>query len=236
MRDFIYILVIGSTISNFAFGQTFQLDTTYIWKDSLLGSKQSTFYETNLNSKYYKGITDFSFGEFDKERYNNSLDYLIKKKLLLKHCKPILTARRWISLKLYKGQFYAYYPCDFYTNYKVSVNDTTYIDWTGEGPVANKIINQKKFNDTTFVIKTLGIYDINRQIIIHLIDKSKGIAIFEEQTKDGISFNLMISADKIKSVPFIVNNCETRKQLELKFEEPDFKKLLTQNKTAKIIQ
>jgi hypothetical protein len=227
MRNSIYILAfIGLTFSNFAFGQTIQKDTTYIWKDNLQGFKQSIFYETNLNSEYYKGITDFSFGQFDKESYDNSLDYLRKENLFLKNSKPILTETRWITLKQYKGQFYAYYPCDFYTYFKVSISDTTYIDWTGEGPVANKIAKQKKFNDTTFIITTLGIYDINRQVTIHLIDKSKGIAIFEEQTKDGISFNLMISADKIKSVPFIVNNCKTRKQLELKFEEPDYKKLL----------
>ena len=36
----------------------------------------------------------------------------------------------------------------------------------------------------------------------------------------------MIMADKIETVGFIVNNCETEKQFELNFERPDFNKLL----------
>ena len=164
---------------------------------------------------------------FDKESYDNSLDYLKKSKTKLKKQVTIIPSKKWVTLKKYNGQFYAYYPCDFYSYFQVSINDTTYIDWTGEGPVANKIKNQRKLNDTTFEIKVTGIYEQDRTITINIIDKTKGIAVFTETTlQNGKNHFLMIMAEKIKTVPFIVNNCETSKQLELKFEEPNFDKLL----------
>jgi hypothetical protein len=230
MKTSFYILTlfILTTCQN-VFGQQSKLDTIFIRKDSLKGVSQSIFFETNKNSKFYENITSFKFGMFDKESYDESLDYLKKNKIKLKKQKTISLSKKWITLKLYSGQFYAYYPCDFYSFYQVSVNDSTYIDWTGEGPIANKIISQKKLNDTTFEIKVTGILEQDRTITINIIDKTRGIAVFTEETvQNGKNQFLMIMADKIKTVPFIVNNCETSKQSELKFEEPNFDKLLKQ--------
>jgi len=215
------------TTFQYVFGQQSKQDTIFIRKDSLKGVSQSIFIETNKNSKFYKNITSFKFGMFDKESYDESLDYLKKNKIKLKKQKTFLLSKKWIALKLYSEQFYAYYPCDFYSYYQVSVNDTTYIDWTGEGPIANKILSQKKLNDTTFKIKVTGILEQDRTITINIIDKPRGIAVFTEETaQNGKKQFLMIMADQIKTVPFIVNNCETSKQSELKFEEPNFDKLL----------
>lgn len=214
------------TICQIVFGQTIKSDTTFIQKDSLKGFSQSIFIETNKNSIYYNGITSFTFGMFDKESYDNSLEYLKTNKIKLQKQKTVLPAKKWVTLKQYQGQFYAYYPCDFYTYFQASINDTTYIDWTGEGPIANKIVSQKKLNKTTFELKLNGIYDNDRTIKINIIDTTKGIAIFTETTQSETTNYLMIMADKIKSVPFIVNNCETEKQLELIFEEQNFIKLL----------
>ncbi len=209
------------------FGQHAKLDTVFILKDSLKGVSQSIFFETNKNSKFYENITSFEFGMFDKESYGNSLDYLKKNKIKLKKQKAIIPSNKWVTLKRYNGQFCIYYPCDFYSYFQVSINDTTYIDWTGEGAVASKIKSQSKLNDTSFEIKVTGIYEQDRTITINIIDKTRGIAVFTETTvQNGKNHFLMIMADKIKAVPFIVNNCETSKQSELKFEEPNFDKLL----------
>ena len=219
----IFILITCQSV----FGQNSKSDTIFIRKDSLKGVSQSIFIETDKNSKFYKNITSFKFGMFDKESYDNSLDYLKKNKIKLKKQKTIIPSKKWVTLKKYNGQFYAYYPCDFYSYFQVSINDTTYIDWTGEGPVANKIKSQRKLNDTTFEIKVTGIYEQDRTITINIIDKTKGIAVFTETTmQNGKNNFLMIMADKIKTVPFIVNNCETSKQLELEFQKPNFDKLL----------
>ena len=113
---------------------------------------------------------------------------------------------------------------------QVSINDIAYLEMTGEGPVANKILKQRKINNATFEIKTTGMYQQNRTIKIYIINQEKGIAVFEENTNDGSQNRyLMIAVEKIKSIPLIVNRCEINKQPELKFEKPDFD-LLIKNK------
>lgn len=176
---------------------------------------------------YYTNLTSFEFDEFDSESYQWSLNYLKKNNInLIKH-KNILPANKWIIIQQYKNEFYAYHPCDFYTFFQVSITESTYVEMTGEGPVANKILNQRKINNATFEIKTTGMYQQNRTIKIYIINQEKGIAVFEENLKDGSQYQyLMIAADKIKTIPLIVNHCEIHKQPELEFKEPDFEKLI----------
>jgi hypothetical protein len=227
MKQVVYIpIVLIVAIALNASGQL-KTDTLYIRKDSLRGFSQSLFFETNRNSVFYDNITSFEFGMFDEESYENSLDYLKTNEIRLTKQKMILPSTNWITLKQYNGQFYAYHPCDFIAHYKVSINDSTYIDWTGEGPVANKIISQRKLNNTNYELMLTGLYSQDRVITIHVIDNARGIAVFEEKTSpDDKNYYLMIMKERIKSVPFIVNNCETYKQTELLFEEPDFEKLV----------
>src|SRR5690606_22945600 len=226
LRNILTILVIGTTFQ--LFGQSIGKDTTFIFKDTIDGKLQTIFIDYNTDSKFYERITLFNFQYFDKDSYKYSTDYLKEQKLTLTKSKPAIPWTNWVTLKQYKEQFYAYHPCDFLFHFRQSINDTTFIDWTGEGPVANKIIEQKKVDSKTYEFKLTGIYDQDRKIIIHIIDFKKGIAVFE-QIINGTDKNyyLMIAADKIKSVPIIVNHCPTQKQAELQFDELDFKTLLT---------
>jgi hypothetical protein len=223
LRNIITVIIIGLTIP--AFGQ---VDTIFIQKDSLLGTAQSIFFDNNPNSIYYDKINYWGFLTFDNESYNNSMDFLKENDLALIKKTPIIPQTKWVTVKQYKGTFYAYHPCDFYSHYRISVNDTTFIDWTGEGPEANKIITQKKIDDKTYEFQLSGISNKNRKLIIHIIDNKKGIAVFEE-TGDNVNesyYYLMIASDKIKTIPLIVNNCETYKQIELHFDKPNYIELL----------
>jgi hypothetical protein len=225
LRNILTIVIIGFAFP--LFGQTNLNDTIFIQKDSVLGTAQSIYFDNNRNSKFYDKINYWNFLQFDNESFKYSTDYLKENKQILIKKKPEIPMTKWVTLKQYKGNFYAYHPCDFYTHFRASINDTTYIDWTGEGPVANRILNQKKINDNTYEFKLTGIYDKDRTLVIHIIDRNNGIAVFEETNSgNDKKYYLMISADKIKSVPLIVNNCETQKQLELQFEEPDYIELL----------
>ena len=80
---------------------------------------------------------------------------------------------------------------------------------------------------TRFVLDCLAEYNAKATFFCVGEQIERHPAIFEE-IKNGADKNyyLMISADKIKSVPLIVNNCETQKQLELQFEEPNYIELL----------
>ena len=220
-------IIIGLTFP--AFGQA---DTVFIQKDSLLGSSQSIFFDNNRNSKFYDKINYWEFLTFDNQSYQNSMDFLKENKLTLTKKTPVIPQTKWVTLKQYKGTFYAYHPCDFYSHFRISINDTTFIDWTGEGPEASKILKQKKIDDKTYEFKLAGIADKDRKLKIHIIDSKNGIAVFEETNNNGDEnyYYLMVASDKIRNLPLIVNCCKEYKQLELRFDKPNFKELLKTKK------
>lgn len=226
VRNLTMVLTMGLSLQ--LFGQSVIKDTTFIFKDTVDGKLQSIFIDNNKDSKFYDNISYFNFQHFDNQGYKYSTEYLKEHQLSLTKAKPLIPWTNWVTLKQYKGKFYAYHPCDFLHHFRQSVNDTTLIDWTGEGPVANKIISQNKFDDKTFEFKLTGIYYQDRTLTVHIIDLKKGIAVFEETTMGADKrYYLMIAADKIKNVPIIVNHCPTQKQSELEFDNTDFKTLLT---------
>ncbi|RYY06433.1 MAG: hypothetical protein EOP43_06380 [Sphingobacteriaceae bacterium] len=219
------VILVGLTFS--LFGQVKKNDTIFISKDPLLGTAQSIYFDNNKNSTSYKRINYWKFLKFDQESYKESLDFLKKRKLKLSKVTPVIPWKKWVILKQYKGKVYAYYPSDFYNHFKQSVNDTTFIDWTGEGPIANKIISQKKIDPKTYQFKLTGFYYKDRKLTIHIIDTKKRLAVFEDVTGEKEKrYYLMIESGKLNAVPLIVNNSETEKQLELQFDQPEFNKLL----------
>ncbi|RYX81735.1 hypothetical protein EON73_04670 [bacterium] len=221
------LVIIVSGLTFPLYGQVNRIDTIFISKDPLLGTAQSIYFDNNKNSKFYKHINYWKFLEFDQESYKESLTFLKKKRLKLIKVTPVVPWRKWVTLKQYKGKFYAYYPSDFYNHFKQSVNDTTFIDWTGEGPIANKITSQKKIDLKTYEFKLIGFYAKYRKLTIHIIDSKKRIAVFEDvDNKKEKHYYLMIESSKINTVPLIVNRSETEKQPELEFDQPDFIKLL----------
>ncbi len=217
LRNILSIVIIGLTFP--LYGQVNSDDTVFIQRDSLLGTAQSIYFDSNINSKFYDRINDWEFGKYDTASYKYSIDYLKENNLILAKRKPIIPLTKWVILKQYKGKFYVYHPCDFLFHYKASFNDTTYMDWTGEGPVASKIVKQKKINGNTYKFVLTGINNKDRILKIHIIDSNKGIAVFETKNKGDVKrAYFMIAADKIKSVPIIVHNCEIQLELELLFD------------------
>lgn len=204
------------------FGQMNIVDTVFIQKDSVLGTAQSIYFDYNRNSKFYDQLNYWTFDKFDTLTYLHSLDYLKEKNFNLNKSTPVISTQKWVSLYKYKGKYYVYKPCDFLFHYKVSINDTTYIEWTGEGPVANKIIEQKKLNSSTYQFKLASYFNEDLILTIHFIYRKEGIAVFKQANnsnqKESFQF-LMIAADKIKSVPIIVNNCEFQKEGEFNFDD-----------------
>jgi len=197
-------------------------DTIFIFKDEKLGAKQSIYFDKNQNSKVYNELKKFEFHQFDKESYESSLKNIQQN---LKHEKPKINETEWIPLYSYKNKYYVYYPCDFYNYYKLSINDSTLIDWTGEGPIANQILSQKKIKKNQYDFELKGYQ--KRKLIIQVIDSEKGIAIFENQYEnEKPEFHLMVSANKINQFPLIINNCEMNKQNELDFDKIDEQKLI----------
>ncbi len=227
MRKTIIILcciIFAMTGSLQSYGQQAK-DTIFLARDIDNAVYHAVFIDTNKASGFYSDISNFEFNEYDSNSYLLSLEYLRAKHLNLVKLPIQDIPLKWIKLEYYKGNFYAYYPSDFISHYQAAITDTSFIDYTGEGPIAGKINSFKKIDNETFSINTTSMDQIDRSLIIHIIDSKKGIAVFENANTDGYYW-LMIDADHIRDVPVIVNYCETQKCVEFKFEEPDYKKLI----------
>ena len=192
-------------------------------KDTVLGKSEGFYIEPDRNSPLYRKLTDFELDVSGASTYRNSIDQLREKGLKLERVPAVLPWRQWVTLEQYKGEFYAYKPCDFLFHYQWSINDTTVIDWTGEGPFGAGVLSQKKRNAKTYQIRYTGEPNRSAELTIHLVDKARGIAVFRDvsSTKD-TTYRLMIAAPMIRSVPLIVNHCPTGKRVEYSFEEPDW--------------
>lgn len=138
IRNILAVLFIISSL--FTLGQTVKTGKIYLLKEN----NHSIFIERNKNSIFYDKICNFDFGTFDKESYHSSIDYLKENKIRLTKVSTGDFPKRWITLKQYKGKFYTYYPSDFYSHFKIGISDTTFIEYTGEGPEAKKIVSFKK--------------------------------------------------------------------------------------------
>jgi hypothetical protein len=219
-----YITAILSLIFHQAvWGQKTTTDTTYLLKEQ----EHIIFIDNSTTSKFYYHVANFKFSKYDKDCYTRSLQYLKDRGVKLKKTDIKDIPQKWIVLKYYKNKFFTYHPSDFYTHLKISITDTAFIDHGGEGPIANKIVSFKKLNDQTFSFTLTGELIAKRELVIHIIDKQKGIAIFETHIgPQNKQYFLMIEAKKIRQLPIIVNYCKTQKQMEFDFDDPDFKKLL----------
>ena len=206
----------------FTQGQTGETSRIYLLKEK----NHSVFIEKSKNSSFYDKICNFNFGTFDNRSYLSSIDYLKKNKIRLTKVSTGDFPKRWISLKQYKGNFYTYYPSDFISHYKVGISDTTFIEYTGEGPEENKIVSFEKQDSITFKFKIIGHSLKISNLTVHFIDSKNGIAIFEESNSGQIKYRLMISSDKIRNLPIIVNYCKEQKTVEFKFENPNYRQLL----------
>jgi hypothetical protein len=210
------MLIVGSRV---ALSQSQQKgDTVFILNER----DHKIFIDTNKESKFYDKVSNFTFTKFGQQSYDRSLAFLKKEKLKLIKVKPNIPWKKWIPLMAYKGKFYVYHPSDFYFHFMKSINDSTFIDWTGEGPVANKIIAHKKTGKNSYQLLVSGENAKARRINIQ-IDPKNGTAVFREVI-DGHEDQpyVMIAAEKIRTVPIIVNYSPTEKQEELQFDHVTF--------------
>jgi hypothetical protein len=216
------VTVLAFTSFGKLLGREVTADTLFLLKDAT----HAIYIDSGRNSKFYDDISDFTFGRFDNDSYGYSLDYLKSRKWKLTKNNIRDIPREWVLLKYYKNRFYTYHPSDFYSHFKVKITDTAFIDFSGEGPCANKILSYNRIDKNTMAFSLTSTEKPARRLIIHIIDEQKGIAVFEEPDNKNYRYYLMIDVRKMRRLPIIVNDCTIQKEMEMEFEEPDFKKLL----------
>ncbi len=225
------ILVTILCYSSGAYANDWGQDTIFLHREFYGEDYHRIFIDTSARSVFYDQIADFRFGEFDHQPFGYSLDYIKKHQWKLTRRSLGNLPRKWVILQYYRDQFYAYSPSDWYSHFKVAITDTAFIDFSGEGPAANKIVSYRQLSENSFYFFLKGIDWHARKLVIHIIDRKKGIAVFEDYRSGKKEYYLMIDAAKIRQVPIIVSYCETSKTSEFDFDQPDFEKLLQKKVT-----
>lgn len=209
------------------FGQNDHSDTLFLQIDSIYGKAQSV-YILKPGSVHYE--TDNYLKTTSDQEYVN-FSHLEKQNITFEHFKMELPWTKWVPLEQYKGEYYTYQPCDGYFDYGILITDSSKVEWTGEGLYLGKTLAYQKIDESTYLIITTSSYS-NMQTTIHIIDKKRGIAIFEMLPSDFAKENtepfytLVVAVDKIDLFPTIVNHCSIEKAREWVFDEVDFKALI----------
>lgn len=204
-----------------------QKDTVYLSKQVRDGKLVAVFVDPSRDSRFYRSLTNFSLGSHDSMSYATSLDLLRERGLRLGRVRNLLPWKTWVPLRLHQGTLVVYKPCDFLFHSQWSVNDSTVIEWTGEGPWALKLLWQKRISPQTYRLAYTGEAGRSEELTIHIIDPKKGIAVFQSATDSSdTTYTLVIAAKTIRSVPLIVNRCPAGKELEFDFPDLDAKKFL----------
>lgn len=131
--------------------------------------------------------------------------------------------RNWVPLHLYKGEYYVYDPSNN-VQLKISLNDSTLILKGMERSLRLMNDVQLKGKDV-YEVSVTDYKGVNRSFKIHLIDRYRGIAVFEDLFEKG-SHKLMVTVDRADRFPLVTYYSPKNMEPEFLFDTPDFKKLL----------
>ena len=224
-----YLLLLACLyLTNCAVAQ--QRDTIYLKRPNQLG--HSIFIDTNPNSVFYNKIANMDYTLRDSE-YRESINRLNAYKAWpTKPIHNIEIPRNWCKLHLYQGKYYLYAPSDW-SDLKISLNDSVLFEMAMEKTIyANR--NISKIGPNKYRLAPSSEYDGSKSTFeIYIFDPVKAIAVFKHVTlgKDMEAWTaLMVDINKIHQFPIIVNYTPQHKDMEFRFDEPDYGALLSPNK------
>jgi hypothetical protein len=108
----------------------------------------------------------------------------------------------------------------------VSISDSLYVNHTGTEPLVYAITAYKQYGRNTFGFNLFGGYGSSSVITIHIVDRKKGIAIFEEGQGEAVQYFPMIDISKMCRMPLMVNDCVGDMPEEYNFPDVDFSQFI----------
>jgi hypothetical protein len=203
-------------------------DTTFLLREIDSNLYHAIFIENNKSSQYYDWISDFKLmNSYTRYRLPSSAsENNTNSKSFTKFPVNDLP-NKWCPLYFYNDKYYLYSPCDYMNNVTFSINDSTFIYYSSEGPEGSIIKSLDRPDSNTYKFEVISLYLPRKNIIIHFIDRDRGIAIFEypDEPKE-YRYHFHVDAEKVKDFPIIVNYSKTCKQSEYRFPRPDYEKLI----------
>lgn len=217
------IIIISAIILLFIKKTVVAQDTTFL----LRKATQQVFINPMKHSEEYKKIASFKFSQKDSALFYSTVERLkvTKKRRFVKQL--LRFPKQWVEIKFLKGKFYAYYPCDFYVDYRLQITDSCFVD-DYEGPVAEDILSVVKKSENVYSFSLTHGNEFVQTKTFYIFNKTLGIAVLEEidnQTKSK-NYRLMIDVKHLIDIPLIVNNCPLQMEDEFKFDKPDYNNLI----------
>lgn len=200
------------------------------------GIPHTVYIEKNRDAAAYRELTDFSFSKYQQEEFDVSYGILKKKH-------PEALPRRtsglpqfWLPLYLYKGNYYAYAPCDRGFTGRRILSDSLLIYQYSDGPFPYLIDSIREVAPQHFILKTTPPFNyadiITKPLELHLyiLDPENQTAIWasKDEKSNEYKFRLYVAANHVGKFDLIVNEC-LEKEMEFDFENIDFKALLKTN-------
>jgi hypothetical protein len=189
---------------------------------------QKVYVEPDKYSTKYKTLVDFQIGDYWGESYFEQLKQFEAEAFSFRRFSLGKFPRQWVTIKLYQSKPYAYYPCDFINYSAIVFTDSTLLQFSGEPPQVEPLLDFKKIDEKTYQAVTtqriikFHFITINGEKVV-LLESQYDVA---EQEFAAPLYQLMIQAKSITDIPMIVNDCIGMKQMEFIFDNPDFSNLL----------
>lgn len=209
------------------FAQKTKPDTNFIVREFDRGSYHAVFIEKDTASAYYDHLRDFSWNKFDSASYENSLKWIFKDQLLkMTHHPHVIIRGNWSQLFEYHGSYYLYAPSDWGNLCRVSINDSTFIQYNMDGPYASLITGCWGRAPKSLDLDLAGATTVLDYVRVHNINHIAGTALFEYHSRNGTSrFEFMVSDDRANYFPVVVNYSHDRKMAEFAFDTLNVKKV-----------
>ncbi len=156
-----------------------QIKDTIYKKRLKTGEVHAVVYiDKDKNSPYYKRLETRDVIDKHLKDYTDSLKVKYKVEFA-RNIKVKGLPQKWISLEKYKGNYYTYFPCDFCSsNYFIKFSGNMMYWFSSENDVS-LIIVAEQVNPKTYQIDTKSVSSPSRLSKISVINREKGIAVFE---------------------------------------------------------
>lgn len=173
------------------------------------------------------------------EKYEQALnfrlvdDYYFPSSSAIKHKLPASLPRKWVPLEQYEGKYYIYRPAVRSISQNYEIADTTLICFGFPEGAYGFAYSSIEHHKDHYIFK-----DINKEgntvfwdeLHIYIIDRARGLAVFEGREKGEIYFrSLYVTASKVRNFPLIIqeySGTEVMKPQYFPLDEIDFDKLL----------
>jgi hypothetical protein len=206
--------------------QQVNADTNFILRETNGRNYHAIFIDTNKQSTFYEHVLNFCFDDYDSASYDVSINYIVnEQKIKLKRSKIASSLpRNWSFLHNYKNKLYLYAPSDWGNNSRLIITDSTFVEYSMDGPTATAIKNFKAINKNSFEFLLFDANNKTNKVTLHMLDWANQIAVlYNHSSEEKYRYELIVGAAKAKSFPIIVNYSRYNKQREFVFDKIDFK-------------